>query len=174
MILTAQSAGNNRRSKAVTSMTSVLSSENRMAFYRRSADEVLTVFNTNAQLGLSNEEAVARRRRYGRNELAAEEIVPAWRKLLAQFQNVLVILLLTAALISAGIWILERRSALPYEAIAILAIVLLNALMGYIQQARAEQAVSALRQMSAAHANLVRNGVRENIVATVWFLATFC
>lgn len=147
-------------------MTRVLSSENRLAFYRRSADEVLSVFNTNAQLGLSNEEAIARRRRYGRNELAAEKSVPAWRKLLAQFQNVFVILLLTAALISASIWILERRSALPYEAIAILAIVLLNALMGYIQQARAEQAVAELRQMSAAHAKVVRNGVRESIVAT--------
>ena len=147
-------------------MISVVSSENQMAFYRRSADEALSVFNTNAQLGLSNEEAVSRRRRYGRNELAAEELVPAWRKLLAQFQNVLVILLLTAALISAGMWILERRSALPYEAIAILAIVFLNALMGYIQQARAEQAVAALRQMSAAHANVVRNGVRESIAAT--------
>lgn len=47
-------------------MTSVLTSENRMAFYRRSADEVLSVFNTNTQLGLTNEEAVARRRRYGK------------------------------------------------------------------------------------------------------------
>jgi len=147
-------------------MTSVLSSENRIAFYRRSADAVLSAFNTNAQLGLSNEEAVARRRRYGRNELAADNVVPAWRKLLAQFQNVLVILLLTAALISAVMWILERGSALPYEAIAILAIVLLNALMGYTQQARAEQALTALRQMSAPHANVVRNGVRESIVAT--------
>jgi Ca2+-transporting ATPase len=147
-------------------MTSVLSSENRKASYRGSADAVLSAFNTNAQLGLSNEEAVARRRRYGRNELAADNVVPAWRKLLAQFQNVLVILLLTAALISAVMWILERGSALPYEAIAILAIVLLNALMGYTQQARAEQALTALRQMSAPHANVVRNGVRESIVAT--------
>ena len=48
----------------------------------------------------------------------------------------------------------ERDSALPYEAIAIFAIVLLNAIMGYVQQARAEQAVAALRQMSAAHANV--------------------
>ena len=57
-------------------MTSVVGSENQMAPYRRSADEALSVFNTNAQLGLSNEEAVARRGRYGRNELAAKELVP--------------------------------------------------------------------------------------------------
>ena len=60
--------------------------------------------------------------------------------------------------ISAGLWLYERDSALPYEAIAIFAIVLLNALMGYVQQARAEQAVAALRQMSAAHANVIRDG----------------
>ena len=47
---------------------------------------------------------------------------------------------------------------LPYEGMAIFAIVLLNAVMGYVQQARAEQAVAALRQMSAAQANVVRDG----------------
>ena len=70
----------------------------------------------------------------------------------------LVILLLVAALISAGLWLFERDGALPYEAMAIFAIVLLNAVMGYVQQARAEQAVAALRQMSAAHASVVRDG----------------
>ena len=78
----------------------------------------------------------------------------------------LVILLLVAGSISAGLWLYERDSALPYEAIAIFAIVLLNALMGYIQEARAEQAVAALRQMSAAHANVIRDGERQSIPAT--------
>jgi len=59
------------------------------------------------------------------------------------------------------LWLLERDSALPYEAIAILAVVVLNALMGYIQQSRAERAVAALRQMSAARASVIRGGVRH-------------
>jgi Ca2+-transporting ATPase len=96
---------------------------------------------------LSREEAQARIAKCGRNELTAEKPVPAWRRFLAQFQDVLVILLIIAALISAGLWLLERDSALPYEALAILAVVLLNALMGFIQQSRAEQAVAALRRM---------------------------
>ena len=50
----------------------------------------------------------------------------------------LVILLLIATLISAGLWLYERESALPYEAMAIFAVVLLNAIMGYIQESRAE------------------------------------
>jgi Ca2+-transporting ATPase len=97
--------------------------------------------------------------------LTAEKPVPAWRKFLAQFQDVLVILLLIATSISAALWLYERESALPYEAMAILAVVLLNAIMGYVQQSRAEEAVAALRQMSAAHANVVRGGERQSVPA---------
>ena len=75
----------------------------------------------------------------------------------------LVILLIVAASISAGLWFYERDTALPYEAIAIFAIVLLNALMGYVQQARAERAVAALRRMSGAHANVIRDGGRQSV-----------
>ena len=63
-------------------------------------------------------------------------------------------------------WLYERDSALPYEAIAIFAVVLLNAIMGYVQQARAEEAMAALRQMTAAQASVVRDGKRQNIPAT--------
>lgn len=55
--------------------------------------------------------------------------------------------------------------AVPYEAIAIFAVVLLNAIMGYIQESRAESAVAALRQMAAAHANVMRDGERQSIPA---------
>jgi Ca2+-transporting ATPase len=133
--------------------------------YRQPVDEVLAALGTAARLGLSEEEARARLESHGRNELVAEKPVPAWRKFLAQFQDVLVILLLIATLISAGLWLYERESALPYEAIAILAVVLLNAIMGYIQQSRAEEAVAALRQMSAADANVIRDGARQSIPA---------
>jgi Ca2+-transporting ATPase len=108
----------------------------------------------------------ARLARYGRNELTAEKSVPRWRKFLAQFQDVLVILLLIATAISVGLWLYERESALPYEAIAIFAVVLLNAIMGYIQESRAQEAVAALRQMSAAHAKVIRDGARQSIPAT--------
>jgi len=129
-------------------------------------DEALAALASDAQLGLSAAEARGRLEKYGKNELTAEKPVPAWRKFIAQFQDVLVILLLIATLISAGLWLYERESALPYEALAIFAVVLLNAIMGYAQQARAEQAVAALRQMSAARANVVRDGVQQSIPAT--------
>ncbi len=137
----------------------------RIEGYLQSVDEVLSAQGTDAQQGLSRDEARARLDRYGKNELTAEKMVPAWRKFLAQFQDLLVLLLLAAAAISAGLWLYERDSALPYEAMAIFAVVLLNAIMGYIQQARAEEAVAALRQMSAAQAHVIRDGARQSIPA---------
>jgi Ca2+-transporting ATPase len=131
--------------------------------YRQSADEVLAAFGADAQVGLAEEEARARLERCGRNELTGEPPAPAWKKFLAQFHDPLVILLLVATLVSVGLWLIERDAALPYEAIAILAVVLLNALMGFVQQSRAEQAVAALRRMSAPHANVLRGGVRQSI-----------
>ena len=133
--------------------------------YQQSVDQILAALCTDAGRGLNAEEARTRLERQGRNELTAEKPVPAWRKFLAQFEDVLVILLLVATAISAVLWLVERESALPYEAMAILAVVLLNAVMGYIQESRAESAVAALRQMAAPHANVMRDGERQNIPA---------
>ena len=82
--------------------------------------------------------------------MTAELPLPAWRKFLTQFQNVLVILLLFATAVSAAVWWFERDTALPYEALAVSAVVLLNAIMGYVQAERAESAVEALRVLAAA------------------------
>ncbi|MGH9859968.1 MAG: cation-translocating P-type ATPase [Candidatus Acidiferrales bacterium] len=134
--------------------------------YQQPFERVLAALGTNAQRGLSETEARARLEGDGRNELTAEKPVPAWRKFLAQFQDTLVILLLIATGISAGLWLYERDSALPYEALAIFAVVLLNAVMGYVQESRAESAVAALRQMAAAQARVVRDGEQRSIAAT--------
>ena len=134
--------------------------------HKHAIEEVLASLVVDSMVGLSGDEARARLARHGRNELLAEPPTPAWRKFLAQFQDVLVILLLIATVISAALWGLERDAALPYEAIAIFSVVILNAVMGYVQQSRGEQAVAALRQMSAAKATVLRDGVRQSIAAT--------
>jgi P-type Ca2+ transporter type 2C len=136
-----------------------------MAEYRWTAKEVVAGLTSDAQRGLSTEEARARLERYGPNELEAERPVPAWRRFLAQFRDTLVILLVIATAISVGLWAYERDSALPYEGIAIFTIVLLNGVLGYVQESRAERAVAALRAMSAAEASVVRDGERGSIPA---------
>jgi Ca2+-transporting ATPase len=133
--------------------------------FRQTVHEVVTALATDPVRGLSESEARVRLERDGRNELTAHPPLPAWRKFLAQFQDWLVILLLIATAISAALWLYERDSALPYEAIAILGVVLLNAVMGYVQESRAESAVAALRQMSAAHAHVIRDGERRSVLA---------
>jgi Ca2+-transporting ATPase len=134
--------------------------------HRQTAEEVLAAFRTDAHAGLTGQEVLLRIQGHGANILAEKAQPSAWWKFLAQFTNVLVVLLLVAALISAGLWLVERDSALPFEALAIFAIVLLNAIMGYLQEARAERAVAALRKLSAAQATVMRDGVRQRILAT--------
>jgi Ca2+-transporting ATPase len=137
--------------------------QNKKTIYQQSIEEVLAALETNPRDGLVEAEAQARLARYGRNEIPTEKPVPGWRKFLAQFQNVLIILLLVATAISTGLWFYERESVLPYEAIAIFAVVLLNAALGYLQEARAEKAVAALREMSAGDATVIREGNRRRI-----------
>src|SRR5690349_4967595 len=133
--------------------------------YRQRAEDLFAALGCDERLGLTGEEAQSRLAHYGRNELAGEKPVPAWRRFLAQFQDVLVILLLVATAISAALWVYERDAALPYEALAIFAVVVINATMGYIQESQAEAAVAALRAMSAADAMVVRDGERRSIPA---------
>jgi len=136
-----------------------------LAPYRQPIDAVLSSLSTEAHSGLTGVEARARLARYGANELRAKPRPPAWTRFLAQFKNALVLLLLAATAISAALWLMERDTALPYEAITIFVVVLLNAALGYAQEARAEQAVAALKQMSAAQAHVVRDGRRQAIPA---------
>ena len=146
-------------------MSATPTKKDEVARYRQSADDVVASLRTDAQRGLNATEVRTRLEKFGRNELTAEKPVPAWRKFLAQFKDVLVILLLIATAISAALWLVERETAVPYEAIAIFAVVLLNSIMGYIQQSRAESAVAALRKMAAAHANVMRDGTRQSVSA---------
>ena len=136
------------------------------SWFRQSIHEVVAALGTDARRGLSALEAQSRLRQHGRNELLGEPAVSPWRRFLAQFEDVLVLLLLVATAISAGLWIYERDAALPYEAIAIFAVVLLNATMGYVQEARAEAAVAALRAMLGADAAVIRDGERWTVPAT--------
>jgi Ca2+-transporting ATPase len=80
--------------------------------HRQNADDVVSVLRSDLRRGLTDGEARSRLERYGRNELAAEKATPAWVRFLSQFQDVLVVLLLVATGISAGLWAYERDAGL--------------------------------------------------------------
>ena len=142
------------------------------------ADEVAKALNVNPNTGLSSDEAKRRLEKFGPNELASAPPVPKWKKFLAQFQDPLVYLLLAATGISLIAWFVERANmapgsesgeALPFDAIVIVLILIVNAVLGYIQEARAEQAVEALAQMTAPQTSVLRDGqvVRVNTADVV-------
>ncbi|SDK63076.1 Ca2+-transporting ATPase [Catalinimonas alkaloidigena] len=134
--------------------------------YRLPVDQIAQRLETDPEKGLTAEVARQRLEQYGPNELEHEPPVPGWKRFLAQFNDVLVILLLIATAISVAVWLYEGEEALPYEALVIFSIVLLNGILGYVQEARAEEAVSALQAMSAAEAQVIRDGKRQSVKST--------
>ncbi len=115
------------------------------------ADDVLAHFGVDPEKGLSQQEAGERLKQYGPNELQEQPRPGFLQRLLSQFKDMVVLLLIGAALVSGllGEW---------YEAGAILIIVLLNATLGVVQEGRAEEALAALKKMSAPDARLIRDG----------------
>ncbi|HEX9673900.1 MAG TPA: cation-transporting P-type ATPase, partial [Burkholderiales bacterium] len=113
--------------------------------HNQSIESVVDAFQTHADRGLTRQEVEDRLRKFGTNELT-EKPRPGFLALLwGQFNNYLVIILIVAALIALalGEWV---------DSIAIMVIVVLNAVVGVIQESKAEQALAALKKMSAPNA----------------------
>ena len=129
------------------------------------ATQLARVLQTDLETGLGAQEAAARLERFGPNELDPAPRTPAWRRLLEQFATPLVVLLLLAVAISLGVWWVDGAEGVPFEALVIAIILVINALLGYVQELRAEAAVEALQRMAAPTASVVRDGVEQRIAA---------
>jgi P-type Ca2+ transporter type 2C len=121
-------------------------------------DDAAAALATSTRSGLSGSEAARRLAEHGPNELAAAPRVAPWRLLLEQFRNVLILILLAAVGLSVAL-------GHATEAIVIAAIVLLAALLGFVQEYRAERAIEALRRMAAPTALVVRDGEQIEVPA---------
>lgn len=113
--------------------------------------------------GLASPEAARRLAANGANELCSVPSVPAWRRLAAHFDDPLVYLLLAAVAIALVAWGIEGRHGWPVDALVIAAIVVLNALLGYLQEAKAQDAVAALARMTATTSAVLRDGALRRI-----------
>lgn len=131
----------------------------------REVDVVAIELGADVDRGLRSEEAAERSAFFGPNQLDAAEATPTWRKILAQFADPLIYLLLGAVVISFVAWVVEGRDGVPFEPLVIVAIVVLNAVLGYVQEARAETAVASLQRMAAPTAGVLRDGREERIPA---------
>ena len=101
--------------------------------------------------GLSSSEASTRLAGAGPNRLDPERPVSPWRKLLAQFADPLVYLLLAAVVVSLVDVAAGGGDGVPFEAVVIVVILVANAVLGYVQEARADEAVAALQRMVGGH-----------------------
>jgi len=108
--------------------------------------------------GLDPSQVSALRSRYGANQLEQAPPVPMWKRFLGQFKEIVIWILIVAAIIAAAMGEVA-------DAIAILAIVLLNGIVGFIQEEKAEQALAALRKLSSPNAKVVRGGKAQQIPA---------
>lgn len=126
--------------------------------YKKSSAEVVELLQTNVKDGLTNEQVVAMRSKHGLNELQEGKKEPWIVKFLKQFADVLIIILLIAAVVSLIIdpheWV---------ESLVIFIVVMINAILGVIQEDKAEKSLEALKKMSSPSCKVIRNGKVDQI-----------
>ncbi|WP_277986404.1 cation-translocating P-type ATPase [Rhodocyclus gracilis] len=127
--------------------------------------EVVRRLASDGERGLTAALAAERLRRDGANALRVMPPRAAWRRMLAQLADPLVYLLLAAAGVALVAWFVEGRQGWPTDAIVVALVVVLNALLGYLQEAKAANAVAALARMTAVSSTVVRDGVPSRIAA---------
>ncbi len=133
-------------------------------YYLQTAEETLSAVESTRD-GLTTEEANRRLERDGKNKLASGNKIPTWKRFLLQLADPMIIILIVAAGISAAVAVMETVQAGHAfhigeltDVFIILAVVLINATMGVIQEAKAEQAIEALKKMTAATTKVIRDG----------------
>ncbi|NET32482.1 MAG: cation-translocating P-type ATPase [Cyanothece sp. SIO1E1] len=120
------------------------------------SDQALELLQSNGQTGLTADQIVKRQQRYGPNELMESSGRTSWAILLDQFKNVMLLMLIAVAIVSAGLDL--KQEHIPKDAIAIFLIVFLNGLLGYLQESRAEKALAALKQLVSPLVRVIRAG----------------
>ena len=134
-----------------------------MAPHSQPKSELLSSLQTTQEQGLTATQAAQRLSQYGLNKLAEKKPKTNLQRFLTQSKDVMIIILLIAAAISFVIACVEGEPMEFFEPVLILLIVVLNAIMGMVQESKAEKALDALKNMSAPHARVIRDG-KESVI----------
>lgn len=137
-----------------------------MAPYSRELPELLDELKTDADAGLTDVQAEERIQKYGENKLQEKKKKTNLQRFAEQFKDVMIVILLAAAAVSFAIAVHEGDGGEFFEPVLILAIVVANAVMGMLQEGKAEKAMDALKSLSAPHAKVMRNGKEELLEAS--------
>ena len=134
-----------------------------MQFYLQETKDVFSAVGSNEN-GLSSQEAASRLEKNGKNKLAEAKKDSMLKRFINQMKDPMIIILLVAAVISAATEMIEHGGwTTPTDSIIILAVVLINAVLGVLQESKAEKAVEALQKMSAATTKTLRDGKVETV-----------
>ncbi len=136
-----------------------------MSFYSDEKSKVLEHLSSDARQGLTEAEVTKRREKYGDNRLREKKKKTNLQRFLEQFKDVMILILLAAAAVSFVVACVEGNPKEFFEPLLILLIVVLNAMMGVMQESKAEKALDALKSMSAPHARVIRDGAEKIIDA---------
>lgn len=137
-----------------------------MIFHNATEQEVLTELQSDRTAGLDEAQVQARWEQYGENKLREKKKKTNFQRFLDQFKDVMILILIAAAVISFAIACAEGEPKEFFEPALILVIVILNAVMGVMQESKAEKALDALKNLSAPHARVIRSGEERVIDAS--------
>ena len=132
-----------------------------MEHYQQSVEQIVRLLRTNIERGLTHDDVAERQRRDGYNEFAKKRHTSLWQKFIAQFKSFMIIVLLVAAAISGVTGYMNGEGIT--DAIIILSILIVNAIIGVFQEAKAENALDALERLSAPHCKVIRGGEHQVI-----------
>lgn len=136
-----------------------------MTPYSQRCEELISVLETNSTSGLSSAEVLVRKGKYGENKLREKKKKTTLQRFLDQFKDAMILILIAAAIVSFVVVCAEQNWGELFEPLLILLIVVLNAVMGVYQEGKAEKALDALKNMSAPHARVIRDGEEKIIDA---------
>ena len=136
-----------------------------MKEYLSSASDVISAQKTDAEAGLSDVEVASRLEAYGLNKLKEAPKESIIKRFFAQMADPMVIMLLVAAAISAAEGIYTGEGGIA-DVVIILFVVVINSVLGVVQEGKAEEALAALQEMSAAQSKVMRNGRLETVAST--------
>lgn len=123
-----------------------------------SKEEIINSLSTDPDKGLSTADAQKRLLQYGLNTLGEKKPTPLWKRFLQQFADAMVLILIAAAVLSAIMAIQSGEASEWVDVGVILAIVIINAVLGVYQEGKADQAIAALKRMSSPQSKVIRDG----------------
>ena len=136
-----------------------------MLYHSLTPDEAVQKLGSDKVTGLSSEAVAAKQAEFGPNRLEEKRKKTYLQRFFDQFKDVMIIILIIAAIVSFAVVVYEKNWGELFEPALILLIVILNAVIGVYQEGKAEKALDALKNMSAPHARVVRDGVERQVDA---------